>query len=363
VRIVYGIQSTGKGHLSRFLGLLPLLREGGHELTVFASGYEDPPEYFLDAVQESGYSYRRFQGVSYVGDNKGGVSNWMTTCLFLKNLPNFLGEFRRAQEIITDFAPDVIVSDFDPISGSPFVGAGLPKIGLSHQNVLLSPGMYHPSGMVVEKFFTHAVLRLFTEGLDDKLGCHFYPASERCLPPIIRPGIRDAETANEGHIIVYHTLPGMLGEVMEYARKHPDRRVLIYGYPGAKDTGNVHYEQDSGRFAADLASADAYVGTAGFQSISEAFYLGKKIAVRPIAGQYEQIWNAAQLEHYGMGCWYSERPRSAGPEVLKATRTLEQALDTPLNAELHAELLPWFRDGTRTCYERITAGSGREGKR
>ena len=38
VRIVYGIQSTGKGYLSRFLGLKPFFDRDGHELMVIASG-------------------------------------------------------------------------------------------------------------------------------------------------------------------------------------------------------------------------------------------------------------------------------------------------------------------------------------
>ena len=339
MRIVHGVQSTGKGHLSRFLGLLPLYLRDGHEVLVFASGYEDPPEYFLEAVADC--RYVRFRGISYVGDGVGGVSKRGTCSAFLRYLPELLASFGRAQDIISDFAPHLMVSDFDPISGSAFVAPAITKVGLSHQNILLSKGMYHPPRMQMEKFFTYAVLNIFTGGLTHRLGCHFYPGNEDCLPPIIRPAVRNARTENRRHIVVYHTLRGMLAQIERYASDHPDRPIIVYGYPERPDAGNIHFESDRAKFASDLATADSYVGTAGFQSISEAFYLGKKIVVQPIVGQYEQIWNAAQLEHHGMGRW------------LRDEVALEDALEQRFNGELHRRLHPWFRDGAQTCYERL----------
>ncbi len=352
MRIVYGIQSTGKGHLSRFLGLKPFFDRDGHELLVIASGYEDPPDYFLEAVRDC--EYVRFRGVSYVGDGSGGISWAATGSQFLLGIPGLLDSFQDASDIIRRFDPGVVVSDFDPITASSFVAPGFVKVGLSHQSILLSPGAYHPPGYEVEKFVTDCVVRAFTEGLDHDLGCHFYPANESCLPPIIREPIRDAKVENRGHILVYHTLPGLLEQIDRYAAAHADRRFIVYGYPEREGARNMHFEGDRSRFAADLAAADAYVGTAGFQSISEAFYLGKKIAVHPIKGQYEQIWNAAQLEHHGMGCWYGEPFDLADDAVASAApRTLEEALEQPLDEALHRRRLPWFRDGARTCYERI----------
>ena len=339
MRIVYGIQSTGKGHLSRFLGLKSFFTRHGHELLVIATGYEDPPQYFLDAVSDCRYA--RFRGISYVGDGLGGVSRSRTAEAFVRYLPELLASYEQARALIGGFGPDLVVSDFDPIAASSLVAPGFTRVGLCHQNALEIPGMYHPPGMELEKFLACTVVKLFTADLHHKLACHFYPENENCLPPIIRPAIRDAVPQNLGHIVIYHTLPGMLAEIEQYASNHRDRRIILYGYGGQDDRDNLHFESDSARFAADLASADAYVGTAGFQSISEAFYLGKKIAVRPVGGQYEQLWNAAQLEHHGMGRWCSG--------------DLEAALDQELDHELHQRLYPWFRDGARICYERIVS--------
>ena len=72
MRIVYGVQCTGKGHLSRFLGLKPLFDRDKHELLVIASGHEDPPAYFMDAIEN--VRYERFKGLSTIVDGTGGVS-------------------------------------------------------------------------------------------------------------------------------------------------------------------------------------------------------------------------------------------------------------------------------------------------
>ena len=360
MRIVYGVQSTGKGHLSRFLGLMPFFVRDRHELLVIASGYETPPPYFYRALEQAGHRWVRCRGMSYVTDGAGSISKRRTVLAFLKNLPRFLDEFGRVQELITGFGPDLIVTDFEPVCACPLLAPAICKVGLSNQNVLMDPAAYHPGGLPLEKLFTYAVVHLFTDGATHRLGCHFYPVSDRCLPPIIREAILDARVENRGHMLVYHTLAGMLGEVERYAASHPDRRIIVYGYQGRADSGNMHFEHDPSKFPQDLASADVFVGTAGFQSISEAFYLGKKIAVRPVTGQYEQTWNAAQLEHYSMGCWYGRDPdagrrrtRGAGP------RTLEEAVDHPFNAALHARLAPWFRDGARMCYEGLIGLAGR----
>jgi len=352
LRIVYGIQSTGKGHMSRFLGLKPFFDRDGHELLVVASGADDPPEYFLEAV--SNCRYARARGLSYVGDGAGGISIERTVASLALNLPEILSGYGDIRALVSEFAPDAVVSDFDPITGSALVCAGIIRIGLSHQSALQIEGTYHPPGTEVARFLALSVVKLFTMDLHYKLACHFFPAAEACLPPIIRPAIRDARPENRGHVLVYHTLPGMLPEVMRYAARHADRRFIVYGYQGREDTGNMHFESDRSKFASDLAAADAYVGTAGFQSICEAFYLGKKIAVCPVGEQYEQTWNAAQLEHHGMGRWYGPASGESGSGEPGGT-TLAQALDQEFNRELHGRLVGWFRDGARTCYERIIA--------
>jgi uncharacterized protein (TIGR00661 family) len=338
VRIVYGVQSTGKGHLSRFLGLKPLFDRDGHELLVIVTGFYDPPDYFYSAVGSS--PMVRYRGLSTIEDGVGGVSKRRTLNAFARHLPRLVESMRRAHVQIGKFDPDVIVSDFDPITGSPLVAPGVLKIGIGNQPVLNHPDVERLAGLKMERFNVQLVSALFTSGVDVHLGCHFYPGPRR-LPPILRPDLLSIEPTNRGHLVVYHSFRGLLGPVLAYARRHPDREIHVYGYSSRPwgSPSNVRFETDPECFLEDLASCDAYVGTSGFQAISEAFYLGKKLVAQPIEGHYEQKWNAAEVELHGMGRW--------------CRGDLEEALDQDVNAALHAELRPWYESGAEQHYRRI----------
>ena len=339
MRIVYGVQCTGKGHLSRFLGLKPLFDREGHELLVIASGYEDPPPYFLAAVGHA--QYERFTGLSTIADGTGGVSKRGTMKAFATHLPELLESFRRAHVMISKFDPDLVISDFDPITGSPFVAPSVFKVGISNQSILITAGVQHLPGLRMERFNVNLIGKLFTSGLDAHLGCHFFPLDEACLPPILRPEVLSAVPENREHLVVYHSFPGLLEPIIDYAKRHPKRPIFVYGYASYRKPvpENLHFETDPSRFVTDLATCDAYVGTAGFQAIAEAYYLGKRLAVQPIDGQYEQKWNAAQLELHGMGRWCHD--------------DLDHALQHEFDADLHQRLAPWYRDGAQIGFERL----------
>ena len=339
MRIVYGVQSTGRGHLSRLLGLKPLFDRDGHELFVIISGYDNPPEYFVDALH--GVRCEQFQGLSMIEDGAGGVSKRATMKAFARHLPGLFESFHRAHEMISAFVPDLIVSDFDPITGSPFVAPGTFKVGIGNEAILSHAAAVRPPKAKLERFNVNVVRKLFTSGVDVLLGCHFYPLDGSCLPPILRPEVLDATVENRGHLVVYNAFRGLLAPVLDYAERHPGRSIIVYGDtpPTQGSPENVRYELDPGRFIEDLATCSAYVGTAGFQSICEAFYLGKKVVVRPITGHYEQHWNAAQLKMHGMGRWFRG--------------DLDHDLSQPFNRALQRQLASWYRDGARLCYDRI----------
>jgi len=340
VKVVYGVQSTGKGHLSRLLGLKPLFDRDGHELLVFITGFDEPPPYVLAAL--TGVRCRRFRGLSMIENGEGGVSKRGTMKAFAGGLPDLFESFWSAHTMISAFDPTLVVSDFDPITGSPFVVPGTRKVGIGNAAMLSHPDGVHPVGVRMDRFNIGVVRKLFTSGLDVELGSHFYPLDD-ALPPILRPEVLSAVPENHGHLVVYHAFRGLLPPVFEYARRHPDRKIIVYGNGSAHvgAPGNVRFEVNPDRFLEDLASCDAYVGTAGFQTICEAFYLGKKIVVQPIAAQYEQLWNASELEHRGVGRWFRGN--------------LEDDLRQEIDVALHEKLVPWYRSGAQLCYERILA--------
>ena len=333
------MQSTGRGHLARFAALKPMFDADDHELLIIVSGPDEPPSFFLDSIGSS--RYERMASLEIADDGLGGISKRKTAKAFVSNMPELLSSLYQGHKLISKFNPDLIVSDFDPITGSPMVAPSVFKVGIGNLAMVKQPGIDRLAGPRIERFNTNLAAKLCTSGVDVFLCCHFYPYDESCLPPILRPDIGDVPVTNEGHILVYHSFQGRLGPIEAYARNHKEREVVVYGYSARLPDmpENMRFEANSDRFLHDLATCDAYMGTAGFQAVSEAFYLRKKIVVQPIDGHYEQKWNAAKLEELGMGRWYHG--------------DLERDLEHSFNQALHEQLAPWYENGASHCYERI----------
>src|SRR5580704_13062556 len=77
MKILYAIQGTGNGHISRAREIVPLLQQYG-ELDLLVSGTQAE----VSLSQPLKYKYH---GFSFVFGTKGGVDNWAT--LKLMNLP------------------------------------------------------------------------------------------------------------------------------------------------------------------------------------------------------------------------------------------------------------------------------------
>lgn len=286
MRIVYGLQGTGKGHLARFLGLLPLFRQDAHEILLLVAGPADPPGYFRQAIR--GQEVLRFRGVSLVGDGRGGVARGKTALAFVASSRDLVRDRLRAARRIADFRPDLVVSDLDPITSSRLVAPRATKVGLSNQALLHRRGVPRPPGHAWGRFEHRWVMTALAGGLRCQLACHFVPDVDDVLPPILRPEALAARGRSGGHLLVYAPFSFLPPQVEAYARRHPERRVVVYGCPERATEGNLHFECDAARFVDDLASAEAYVGAAGFQTICEAFYLGKKLVVWSVERHYEQ---------------------------------------------------------------------------
>ena len=69
-----------------------------------------------------------------------------------------------------------------------------------------------------------------------------------------------------------------------------------------EDNGNIHLRLFSRRgFLADLNDCEGVISNAGFELLSEALYLGKKLLAKPLAGQMEQASNAFVISELNLG--------------------------------------------------------------
>ncbi|HUG90934.1 MAG TPA: glycosyltransferase family protein [Planctomycetaceae bacterium] len=299
MRIVYGAFAQGHGHFSKAAVLVPLLESRGHDVCVVSSGPQRPPH---------GYRFRRhrhFPGLAYLAAG-GRVQYGRSAVTWLAELPLVLGHLRTLRHVVREFEPDLIVSDFEPLTASPWLRPECEVVALSRQAALIDPGVPLPDGAEFEQKLTRSVIRLFTAGADRLLGYHYAPESHRCLPPIVRPDVLQGRPERGDHLLVYNHFHagdgGTAAELVDWAWRN-GRRVCAYGFPEAQRGrhGPVEFRPaDRRTFVADLRTARAVVTSAGFTTPLEAFVLRKPVVVVALPRQWEQRVNAFHVEDAGL---------------------------------------------------------------
>ncbi|MFP8487540.1 glycosyltransferase family protein [Gracilimonas sp. Q87] len=283
MKILYGVQGTGHGHISRARVVLPKLREYA-EVDVLISGYNfkmsiDGPVDF------------KARGLSLAYDNRGSI-DLFETVLGL----NFVRFVRDIQKVsIQNY--DFIVNDFEPVTAWAAKRAGMPCVAISHQASFLSDRVPRPEK---RSPFAENLMRHFAPSTSS-VGSHYLRYDDFIEPPIIRRHIRELSPAREDHVTVY--LPAFDHETLvSIFRQIKKVRWHIFSpnCDAAYQKGNVEVNPvGKETFLESIESCLGIVSATGFETSSEAMYLGKKFLTIPIKNQYEQLCNAAALKKLG----------------------------------------------------------------
>ncbi len=102
MKILYAIQGTGNGHLSRARDIIPILQRKG-ELDILVSG--------IQADVDLPYPVKyRFKGLSFIFGKKGGIDLFKT--YQKSNLKQLYKEITSLP--VEDY--DLVINDFEPVS-------------------------------------------------------------------------------------------------------------------------------------------------------------------------------------------------------------------------------------------------------
>ncbi len=283
MKILYGVQGTGHGHISRARVVLPKLREHA-EVDVLISGYN----FHMDLDGEIAYKAR---GISLTYDSKGSV-DILETALNLKPV-KFIQDVQSTP--VADY--DFVVNDFEPVTAWAAQTAGIPCVAISHQAAFFSPKTPRPAkrSMMAEGVMRH--FAPFTKAV----GSHYKRYDDFIEPPIIRKQIKDLNPTLGNHITVY--LPAFDHETLcSIFNKSQQIEWHIFS-PTCEEEyhkGNV-WVRPVGKdtFLESFESCLGVVSSTGFETTSESMFLGKKLLTIPIRNQYEQLSNAAAIELLG----------------------------------------------------------------
>lgn len=284
MKVLYAIQGTGNGHLSRANDIVPILQKKV-DLDILVSGIQADVSIPFDIKFKS-------KGLSFIFGKKGGVNFFNT---LVKN--NALRFWKDIQSLpIQKY--DLVISDFEPTATWAARLKNIPCIGLSHQAAVL----HEKSPKPLEKsWLGEAILKHYAP-VQHQYGFHFETYDRQIFTPVIREQIRNLEVKKESHYTVYlpafgdrqiiQALSRFDGIKWEVFSKHSKIRYVkknVFIVP-------IHNE----KFMESLASSQGVLCGAGFETPAEALFLQKKLLVIPMRGQYEQQCNAAALEKLGV---------------------------------------------------------------
>lgn len=293
MKILFGVQGTGNGHITRARALEPHLSAEGVELDFLFSG-RAPDQYF--DMEQFG-NYRALSGLTFTTER--GRINVLKT-LVDNNLPQFIRDIRGLD--LSSY--DLILSDFEPITAW---AARLQKktcINIGHQSAF-----NYAIPIEGDSFVTRAIMKWFAPA-EIQIGLHWHHFGHPILPPMI--DVTEQPLAAEKDKVVVYLNFESPQDVIPLLQKFPAKNFYYYGqHKQAEQMGNVFLRPLSrAGFQRDLASSEGVITNAGFELASEALFLGKKILVKPISGQMEQHSNALALGKLGLGMTMSSLDES-----------------------------------------------------
>lgn len=284
MKVLYAIQGTGNGHISRARDIIPHLQDYCH-CDILVSGTQ--------CDVELGFPVKyRFKGLSFIFGKRGGIDLWNTT--INTNMPNLRREMDQLP--IEDY--DFVINDFEPVSAWACRLKKVPCISLSHQGSLLSKKVPVPGE---QSHFGHFMLRNYAPA-SMHVGFHFQPYDDNIFTPVIRKQVRDCEIEELDHYTVY--LPAFDDErlVKKLSNfKYTSWHVFSKHSKESYQVGNIVVKPiTNNEFVEDMAKSKGVLCGAGFETPAEALFLKKKLMVIPMKGQYEQQCNAAALKLMGV---------------------------------------------------------------
>ncbi|WP_043315549.1 MJ1255/VC2487 family glycosyltransferase [Microbulbifer sp. HZ11] len=316
MKILYGVQGTGNGHISRARAMAEAFQQFPDlEVQWLFSGR--PPEKLFAMEAFGDYWWR--EGLTFV--HKEGKIDKLATARQL-DLRKLLKDIRDLP--VNDF--DLVISDFEPVTAWAAKKRKCPSLGLGHQYAFNFAIPTPAFGWVAR-----SIMKAFAP-VPVSLGMHWYHFGHPILPPIAHAHEEPAP-AEQDHILVYlpfeHAAP-----LLQHLAQLP-QQFIVYGLPtDLPKADNITLKAPSVEgFRHDVATARAVICNSGFELIAETLTLGKPILTRPLKGQFEQEANGMALkelqlakvvEHIDaltIGRWLEEQPRGvriAWPDVAHA---------------------------------------------
>lgn len=283
MKVLYAFQGTGNGHMARAQEIIPILKKYASVDTLI-SGHQS------QLKPDFGINFQ-YKGVSLLYNKTGGLSYRKT---FTEN--KFIHAIKTINELELNHY-DLIINDFEPLTGWACKLKKLPMLELSHQASLSFKETPKPEK---KDFFGELILKYYVPG-ERKIGFHFENYHSQIKKPVIRKKIRNLNPDKKGFYIVY--LPSFSDEnILKVLSQVPVEWKVFSKYSKTQSkVKNVEvFPIDETQYLKHFENCDGILCNAGFETPAEALFMDKKLFVIPIHNQYEQECNACALDKMGI---------------------------------------------------------------
>lgn len=284
MRIFYGVQGTGNGHITRARVMAKELYAAGFDVTFQFTGR--PADKYFDMEVFNGYQICK--GLTFNTD-KGQV-NYLKTARDVSPIVFF-----RDIKALDLSGYDLVITDFEPVTA--WAGRRQKKsvLGIGHQyafNHKIPRAGSDPIANQVMKYFAPANIGI---------GLHWHHFGQPILPPIIETP-ETPKNIIKNKIVVYLPFEDQ-NQVIKILSSFKDFSFHIYSPDVVESKFDYITCNPLSRdgFQKDLYDCAGIISNAGFELASEALQLGKKILTKPLHSQMEQISNAVALKELGYG--------------------------------------------------------------
>lgn len=284
MKILYGVQGTGNGHISRARIMAKYFAARADVEVDFLFSGRAPSGYFdMDVFAD----YTTKRGVSFcVQDGEVDVFGTLKKA-GIKQLWRDIRCLDLSQY-------DLVLNDFEPISAWAAKLQGVTSISISHQ-----ASFYYPIPKHGDTWADKMILKCFAP-CNINMGVHWHHFGHSIMPPFIEES--PVDTPRGGYYLVYLPFedPGQIKAMLSPISEHQ----FVCYHPSISANhieGNLSWCKPSkAAFKDSLQHCDGVIANAGFELSSESLKLGKSLLLKPLIGQFEQASNVLTLQHMGL---------------------------------------------------------------
>jgi uncharacterized protein (TIGR00661 family) len=313
--VIFVVQGEGRGHLSQALAMKSIVAKIGLTIVKVYVGRSSQrllPSYF---TKEFDGLITEFESPNFLIDEKGkGIKVAESLWLSFLNLPKYITFSIGLANKVNKLNADLVINFYEPLLGLSqfFKKIHAPVISLAHQFFSLHPKFPMPPKPKFDKNGLKVLSYISGKGSDALLALSFYEFENfekrniLVVPPLLRPALFQLKSSDEGYYLVYLLNKGYAQDIIDWQRQNPDIQIEIFWDDFSKPKEwvpqkNLRFNHlDAELFLKKMAKCKALISTAGFESVSEALLLNKKVGLVPVKAHYEQKLNSYDALLTGM---------------------------------------------------------------